>query len=164
MKEVKKRVLSIVSVLLFLIVSTWFFYGPRKYLVYASMNLNKFYSSSELEIVNQKELVKNQKNSFILKNKSKEEIHYQITMNNDYQKVRNRDCKMLSNNYITYHIKSENQYDIERVLSMDGIIYRGSLKPKEERKFELEWDSSNETRKDEKYCFYPTLHASKESI
>lgn len=162
-KEIKSRIMSIVSVLLFLIVSTWFFYGPRKYLVYASMNLNKYYTSNELEIVNDGELEINKTNDFIIKNKSNQEIHYQVVINNDYARVRSKNCKMLSNNYLSYHIKLDEQYDIERVLSVDGIIYRGTLKPNEKKEFELEMKSKSDIDTNQ-YCFYPTLHASKESI
>lgn len=162
-KEIKSRILSIISVLLFLIVSTWFFYGPRKYLVYASMNLNKYYTSSELEVINDGDLEINKENDFTIKNKSNQEIRYQVVINNDYLKVRSNNCKMLSNNYLSYHIRLDDQYDIERVLSVDGIIYRGTLKPNEQKKFELEMKSKSDINTNE-YCFYPTLHASKESV
>lgn len=163
-KEIKSRIKSIVSVLVVLGITTWFFYGPRKYLVYASMNLNKYYTSNELEIENDQDIEINKASNFTIRNKSNQEIRYQVVINNDYSKVRSKNCKMLSNNYLSYHIKLDDQYDIERVLSVDGIIYRGTLKPNEKKKFELEMKSSSNVNNDGEYCFYPTLHASRESV
>lgn len=157
MTDIKKRIFSIIYLLVFLGVTTWFFYGPRKYLEYVAMNLNKFYTSRDLELKSNKIKIGN--NKFSIKNKTDKEIQYVLVMNNDYSKLRSNKCKQMSNNYLSYHITDGGLYDIERVLATDGIIYRGTLKSKEEKNFSLYITNDNEDTS-EKYCFYPVLHAS----
>lgn len=159
MTEIKKRLFSIIYLLVFLGITTWFFYGPRKYLSYIAINLNKFYTSGDLEL--NRSDIKFGSNDISVKNRTDKEVKYIITMNNDYNKLRSKSCKIMSNNYLSYHITDNKEYDIERVLSTDGIIYRGVLKPREEQYFNLDVveDIDNEN---DKFCFYPILHASVE--
>ncbi len=153
MVEVRKRILSIIYVLLFLGLSTWFFYGPRKYLTYVAMNYNRMIDDSRLELSSSKLEFGN--NKFTVYNKSNNKVEYQLVINNDYTKLRSSNCKALSNNYIEYHIRIDDKYDIKRVLSSDGIIYRGTIDKNEKIDFNLYLENNSAS---DSSCFYPTLH------
>ncbi len=158
-KEIVKSIKSIFFVLIILTITVYVFTNRDK-LMFAATSIRNYKNIDNIELKSDDNLKLN-KNiyKFTVKNNNKEEIKFNIILANDYSKTIEKDCKILSNNYLQYHIKYNNEYNITRSVSLDGIIFKGDLKPLETRNFELQlW--KNETKKNN-YCYYPILQVEK---
>lgn len=159
-KEIIKRLKSILSVLIFLLVATWYWYGPREDLSYLATSMNKYYFKSNVKITTEENDIKlNNKNyTFKVTNQTNEIQHYEVIINNNYIKSRKNNCDLLQNNYIKYQLNIKNIKIEDKNLSIDGIIYRGVLQPNETIDFEVKMkiDKSNLEKNE---CFYPVLNA-----
>ena len=154
-REVKERIKSILSVLIFLIVTTWYWYGPREDLAYIAANTYKY--SRDVEVLSKDTLnLNDDEYKFKIYNKTNQVKKYEIIVANDYFAQRKEKCKLLSNNYLKYQLKLDNVYQESRNLSSDGIIYRGQLEPNESKYFivKIKIDKTN-LLSDE--CFFPTI-------
>lgn len=154
-REVKERIKSILSVLIFLIVTTWYWYGPREDLAYIAANTYKY--SRDVEVLSKDTLnLNDDEYKFKIYNKTNQVKNYEIIVANDYFAQRKEKCKLLSNNYLKYQLKLDNVYQESRNLSSDGIIYRGQLEPNESKNFivKIKIDKTN-LLSDE--CFFPTI-------
>ena len=154
-REVKERIKSILSVLIFLIVTTWYWYGPRVVLAYIAANSYQY--SRDVEVLSKDTLnLNDDEYKFKIYNKTNQVKNYEIIVANDYFAQRKEKCKLLSNNYLKYQLKLDNVYQESRNLSSDGIIYRGQLEPNESKNFivKIKIDKTN-LLSDE--CFFPTI-------
>lgn len=159
-KEVKKCIKTIIYDLLFIGIISWFWWcGPRDYLVYATANLNKINYSSNIKLTSNDKLdYNNSEYHFTIKNTSKRDLDYTIVISNEFIKSNQKNCKILSNNYLKYHIKDSEKQSIDRNLTLNGIIYKGSIKSNEKQDFSLNlWLDIGEKSLDKNTCFYPTI-------
>lgn len=153
-KEIRKRLKSIIFTLLFLIISTWYWFGPRKDL--ANMAINTYKYNREISIISNKNIKLNDNYEFKIQNKTNQTQNYQLILNNDYFKQRKANCKLLSNNYLKYQLNDGKSIVEERNLSTDSVIYRGVLNPNETKDFSIiiKLDKDNISPYD---CFYPDI-------
>ena len=159
-REIIERVKSIVSVLVFLTVATWYWYGPRQDVTQLATNMNKYYIKSNVKITTEKDIEVNNNNyKFKVTNKTNEIQNYEIIVNNNYMKLRKNDCNLLQNNYIKYEWNTNDTKMDTKYLSVDGIIYRGVLQPNETVDFNIKMQIDKEN-KSKNECFYPVLNAS----
>ena len=156
-KEIKRRIFSIIYIIVIVSFATWFIFGPREQLVYAAININNSKAVNKNIEINSKDILKLNKKTynFSVNNKKNTEVEYEILLVNDYRKSILKDCKVLSNNYLKYSIIDENNYNVNGNLRMDGIIYRNTIKPNEIKKFSLKIWTDVEKNKDN--CYYPIL-------
>lgn len=158
-KEAKKYIKSIIRVLLFLIVASYFRFYLRDDLIFAATNLNRNILSNGLTIISDDYLKYNKTYNFKVKNKNNYNMNFEIIINNDYRKTINKNCKIVSNNYFKYHIIKDNEYNIERNLSLDGVIYKGRIKANESIDFSLELSLDRQKLNSDE-CFYPMINVS----
>lgn len=152
--EIKERLKSIFSVLLFLVGTTWYWYGPRQDLADMTANINRY--NKEVSVnMNQDLKLDNNFYEFTITNKTNQKQNYELIINNDYRLQRKNNCQSIQNNYLKYQLKSNNNL-VEQNLGIDGIIYRGVIEANETKEFSIKMSidkdnlSSNE-------CFYPTI-------
>lgn len=159
-KDVKERLKSIISVLLFLGVATWYWYGPREDVTYLATNMNKYYFQSKVKIMSDEKEPKlnNQNYKFKVVNQTDELQNYEIIVNNNYIQSRKNNCSLLQNNYIKYQLYVKENSIEEQNLNVDGIIYRGILQPNESLNFSIKLNIDKDNlEKDE--CFFPVINA-----
>ena len=159
-REIIERLKSIVSVLVFLVVATLYWYGPREDLTYLATNMNKYYIKSNVKITIKEDIkLDNKDYSFKVTNKTAEVQNYEIVINNDYMKLRTNNCSLIQNNYLKYQLGKDGTYMEEKNLNVDGIIYRGELQPNETIDFSIKLGiDKNDMETNE--CFFPVLNAS----
>ena len=93
--------------------------------------------------------------NFSVINKTNKKSNYEIILVNDYKKSVLKNCKVLSNNYLKFNIKSENNYNIDRNVRINGIVYKGAINPKETKNFSIKlWLDKEKNNGD---CYYPLL-------
>lgn len=156
-REIKERVKSIIYTVVFLIGMTWFWYGPREEIATMSADLNGYIIHKDVTLSCNGELKLNNKDyKFELKNEKKYEVDYEIMINNDVRKQRNKNCKLVSNNYLSYQLKIGNAYNIARNLSISGIIYRGVLGPNETKKYSIKMKLDGKVKEADE-CFFPVV-------
>lgn len=150
-KEIKYRIKSIVEILLFLVVTTWYWFGPRENITANIMtSINDYQMSKKIEVKTDKKLQLDKDTIFTITNKTELVQNYEIIVMNDYRKIRKNNCDVLDNNYLKYKL---NDYE-EKNLSIEGIIYTGELKPNENKEFKLNISKDiNSTDK----CYYPVI-------
>ena len=159
-KEVKERLKSIISMLVFLVVATWYWYGPREDLTYLATNMNKYYIRSDVKII-MDENIKLDNNEYLFKvlNKTNEVRNFEIVINNDYFKSRKYNCNLIQNNYLKYQLNTKNVNIEQKNLNVDGIIYRGVIQPNDTIDFSIKLSIDKKDKKKDE-CFYPVLNAS----
>lgn len=159
-KEIRERLKSIVSVLVFLTVVTWYWYGPRENLSSVSTNINYLSIKKEISVNVEDDIKLDDKDyNFTVKNKTLEQVNYEVIISNDYSRQRKMNCKLLTNNYLVYRLRTSNFDNESSNLGIDGIIYRGVLNSKETKDFTLniKVDKDNVSSSE---CFYPIVSAS----
>lgn len=158
-KEIHSRLLSIATTLLFLIVTTWFWFGPRIKLTEAQSVMSGQTVISNLEFVDLSAGIKlenaypvtDQKGSsiepyrFQVINHDNKEATFTISFVNDLLAIEQDKCKPLDNNYIRYTIKKNDEESTEpRNLALDGSMYQEILKPGEKATYSLKfWIDQN---------------------
>ena len=141
-KEIRKRILSIIFVSTFLIISTSFIYLPNhKNLVSALAFLNSeqsFYMEDVSEGVLLKDAtpmkdsdgLKNDPYTFRVVNNSKKNITYQVVFKNNEDKAKESGKEVLDNKYLKYSISDTNGNNIEvKTLADDGILLTTTITP-----------------------------------
>lgn len=156
-KEVRNRVLSIIYIIVFLIFSTWFIFGPRERLVYAAININNSRVKNKNIVITSNDTLKYNKEAynFNVINKTNKKTNYEIILVNDYTKSILKKCKILSNNYLKFRIKSNDSYSVDRNVRINGIIYKSTLNPNESKKMSIKLWLDKE--KEDNECYYPLL-------
>lgn len=147
-KEIINRLLSIIAVSLFLIVSTTFVYLPNsKNLTSALAFLNhekSFYMQDVTEGVLlhnatptlDTEGFENDPYTFKVVNKSNTNITYRIVFKSDKEKISKSDMEVLPNRYLRYSISNFDDTNLEaNTLGDDGILLTTTIPPHSEQKF-----------------------------
>lgn len=156
-KEIKRRIFSIIYIVVLVSVLTFFIFGPRKQFVYASINIKNSKIDNKSIIIHSNDTLKLDKKSynFSVRSKKNTEVEYELLLVNNYRKSILKDCKVLSNNNLKYSITDEDNYNINGNVRIDGIIYKDILKPYEIKKLSLKLWIDEEKNKDT--CYYPIL-------
>lgn len=142
-KEIISRITSIITTSLFLIVTTWFWFGPRIELTEAqSQRQSKVMQYNNLEFVDLSEGIKlenaypvtDTKGSsmepyqFQVTNHDKKEVTFTISFVDDLLAIKEDQCNTLENNYIRYTIQKNNTTKTPtRNLAIDGSMYVDTL-------------------------------------
>ena len=147
-KEIINRLLSIITVSLFLIVATTYVYLPNsKNLTSALAFLNhekSFYMQDVTEGVllnnatpiEDSEGLENKPYTFKVVNKSNSNITYKIVFKNDEKKAKAQGMELLSNKYLRYSISNVDDTNLEaNTLSDDGILLTTTITPHSEQVF-----------------------------
>lgn len=158
-KEIKKNIKSMIFILVFLIVSTYIVFGARVNLQTLATSIYNPNKSDSLVIKSDDKLnYNNKKYNFVIENKTNSSQEYEIVLTNDYSKSISKNCKILSNNYLSYHINYNDEYNITRNVSLNGIIYKDEIEPLKLKKYDLYlWLDDNNSKVNNKYCYYPKL-------
>lgn len=157
-KEIISRIVSICSTILFLTVTTWFWFGPRLELTNASAVMASN-TVSNLEFIDLSEGIKLENAypvtdtfgmmvepyRFQITNHDSKEVTFDIAFVNDLLAITKDNCSVLSNNYLRYSIKkNNNNYTPARNLSLDGTMYVDTLGANETATYELKfWIDQN---------------------
>ena len=159
-KEVRKHIISIISVSLFLIIMTTFVYIPKQENLASSFaflqNVQSFYmkelsSGILLHDATPTKDSKAQENSpytFQVVNNSNSDITYQIVFRNNEEKAKAKGMEVLPNRYLRYNLISNNETVVEpTTLSDDGILYTTTIKANSSETFDfrmwLDYEADN---------------------
>lgn len=157
-KEIISRIVSILSTSIFLIVTTWFWFGPRLELTEAkSAMTNQAISNLTFTDLSEGMKLENaypvpdsigekiEPYKFQITNHDSIEVTFDITFVNDLLEVQKDNCKVLGNNYLRYTIKrNDDNYTTPRNLALDGTMYVDTLSPGETATYELKfWIDQN---------------------
>lgn len=160
-KEIRKTIISIISVSLFLLVTITFVYLPKQETLLSSLaflqNQKRFYMQDLSSGILLKDAVpvsdskglKNDSYTFKVVNNSNSKIIYHIIFKNNKEKVSNTGREVLPNKYLRYTIKENNNNYIEPLnLTDNGIIYETTIDANSSSTFEfkmwLDYNSDNE--------------------
>lgn len=160
--EIISRSLSIVSTLLFLVVSTWLWFGPSQKLRNTQSTMAGsfiadlvFQDMSEGIHLTNAYPVRDEVGQavdpyvFSITNRSTEPISYQIAFSNDKLAIQQDQCQILVNTYLRYIIqKDEQPYTTPVNLEADGVMYQDELQPGQSAvyrlKFWIDYEAGNE--------------------
>lgn len=166
-REIRRSLMCILEVCLFLGVSTWFWYGPRKQLQKQTELVRKSYAYiSGVELIDKKKISLDEsqrqgKYTFTLKNNTSDHKEIIVSLVADNEKVEKEKCHTISNNRINYYLhQKEEQDNIRRSLSLSGNILMTTLKPQEEREYTLEYSCDNDINLKEKHFHAKAILAS----
>lgn len=160
-KEIRKTIISIISVSLFLLVTITFVYLPKQETLLSSLaflqNQKRFYMQDLSSGILLKDAVpvsdskglKNDSYAFKVVNNSNSKITYHIIFKNNKEKVSNTGREVLPNKYLRYTIKENNNNYIEPLnLTDNGLIYETTIDANSSSTFEfkmwLDYNSDNE--------------------
>ncbi len=160
-KEVRRLIFSIVSISLFLIITTAFIYLPKKETLLSSLafiqNEKRFYMQDlssgillkEAIPVSDSDGLKNEPYTFKVVNNSNSKITYRIVFKNNEEKIISAGKSVLPNKYLRYTIKENNSNFIEPSnLNDDGIIYETEIDANSSTTFEfimwLDYNADND--------------------
>ena len=75
-KEIKRRIFSIIYIIVIVSFATWFIFGPREQLVYAAININNSKAVNKNIEINSKDILKLNKKTynFSVNNKKNTEV------------------------------------------------------------------------------------------
>lgn len=159
-KEVKRHILSIIGVSIFLIVMTTFVYLPKQENLLSSLaflqNQQNFYmrdlSSGILlhDAVPTKDsrALEYEPYRFEVINNSNSDITYQIVFRNNEEQAKLKGKEVLPNHYLRYNLTSGNKSLVEPTnLSDNGILYTTTIKAHSSETFDfrmwLDYDADN---------------------
>lgn len=153
-KEIIDRLKSICYILIFLIVFTWFIFGPREDLIYMTASINsKKSSNNDIIILSDDTLnINDKKYQFKIKNKTNKSQIYELVLVSDFLQSTLNNCKIMSNNFLQYQLNDTSQ---KRIVPLSGIIAENTIEPYEIKDFSLLLSKSDQIKN--KYCYYPTL-------
>ena len=160
-KEIRKTIISIISVSLFLLVTTTFVYLPKQETLLSSLaflqNQKRFYMQDLSSGILLKDAVpvsdskglKNDPYTFKVVNNYNSKITYHIIFKNNKERVSNTGREVLPNKYLRYTIKENNNNYIEPLnLTDNGLIYEATIDANSSSTFEfkmwLDYNSDNE--------------------
>ncbi len=159
-KEVKKSILSIMFVSIFLILMTTFVYLPKQENLLSSFAFLQNQRSFYMEDVTSGILLKdaspmsdekgfqNEPYRFKVINHSNEDITYQIVFQNNEQKALEQGKEVLPNHYLRYSLQNANdEMQKAETLADDGILYTAVVKAHSEETYDfrmwLDYDADN---------------------
>ncbi len=157
-KEIISRIFSIVTTSLFLIVTTWFWFGPRVELAEARTLAAGQMASGNLELVDLSEPIKLENAypmtdaqgsamepyRFEVINHDDQEVSFTIAFVNDVLTIEQEDCQVLGNNYLRYTIEKDGAITPARNLALSGDMYMDTLGPNETATYALRfWIDQN---------------------
>lgn len=147
-KEIINRIISIITVSLFLITVTTYVYLPNsKNLTSALAFLNhekSFYMQDVTKgvllhdaiPVKDSEGLKNDPYTFKVVNKTNSNITYKIVFKSDKEKAKAKGMELLPNKYLRYSVSNTSDTNIEaKTLSDDGILLTTTITPHSEQVF-----------------------------
>lgn len=149
-KEIRKHIISIISVSLFLIIATTFIYLPKQENLLSSFaflhNQQRFYMkdlSSGILLSNASPTKDSSALSidpyrFQVVNNSDSDITYQIVFKNNEEKAKARGKEVLPNKYLRYSLIGSNNKKVEpATLSTDGILYTTTIQANSVENFDF---------------------------
>lgn len=141
-KEIRSRILSIISVSLFLIIMTTFVYLPKQENLlssFAFLQREQSFYMKELTSgillhdaypMQDSTALKNDPYSFQIINNTNKTITYQIIFKNNEEKAKAKGKEVLPNHYLRYSLIENNNNLVEPTnLTDDGILYTATIKP-----------------------------------
>ena len=150
-------IVSILEISLFLVVTTWFWFGPRVVMQEKgaiARSAVAYTTGVELSDKNQILIDSSHKDGeyqFSIKNNTKDKKDVLVSLMMDYNKIGKDDCKKLSYNKINYYLSLEDEQDLTlKSLSISGNILITTLQPGEVRHYSLNYfvDSNLDTTND----------------
>ena len=149
-KEVRKHILSIISVSLFLIIATTFVYIPKQENLLSSLaflqNQQRFYMEelstgillkNAIPTSDQKGL-ENEPYRFKVVNNSNKDITYTIVFYNNEEKAVAKGKEVLPNRYLRYNLVKDSNSVVEPTnLKEDGVLYTTTIKANTTAVFEF---------------------------
>ncbi len=159
-KEVRKIIISIISVFVFLIVTTTFIYLPKQEVLLSSLAFlqteKRFYMEDLSNGILLKEAIPvsdsvgltNDSYKFKVVNNSKSTITYRIIFKNNEEKIKKSGKQVLPNKYLRYAIKeNDDDFSVPTNLDDSGIIYTAIIDANSSTVFEfkmwLDYNSDN---------------------
>lgn len=140
-KEVRKHILSIISVSLFLIIMTAFVYVPKQENLLSSLAFlqtqQNFYMKDlssgillhDATPTRDSKAMDNEPYRFQVVNNSNKDITYQIIFVNNEEKAKAKGKEVLPNRYLRYSLTNTNNSLVEpSTLADDGILYTTTIK------------------------------------
>jgi len=150
-REISYRIRNIIEVFVFLIVSTWFWYGPRAELQKRSVLAREAYAYiSGVSLVDQGNILLDQKHNtgeyqFTIKNNTLDTKEVLVSLCIDHEKIAKEQCDVIAYNKIGYYLSQVGTTDLtERSLSINGDILVTTLQPQEEKSYSLKYFISND--------------------
>ncbi len=149
-KEIRMRFFSIVEFSLFLVITTWFWYGPRVSMQERSvMARNAVAYTAGVEFSDQGQVLidryhKSGEYWFSIKNSTNDPKDVLVSLTMDYNKIGKDACQALSYNKLNYYLSLEGEQDFTlKSLSISGNFLITTLQPGEERKYLLKYFVDN---------------------
>lgn len=148
-KEVKRSIISIILVTVFLVTMTTFVYLPKKANLMSSLaflnNQKRFYMTEvtsgillhDATPVSDKKGLENDPYVFKVVNTSNKDINYKIVFKNNEDKAISMGKEVLPNKYLKYSINEINTDITVNNLTSDGTIYTGIIPKNSEITFEF---------------------------
>ena len=151
-REVSYRIRNIIEVFVFLIVLTWFWYGPRAELQKRSVLARQSYAYiSGVSIEDQGSILLDQNHDtgeyqFTIKNNTQDNKEVLVSLRLDHEKIGKDQCEVIAYNKVGYYLSQVGTTDLtERSLSINGDILVTTLQPQEEKHYSLKYFISNDT-------------------
>lgn len=159
-KSIRKYILSIICVSLFLVIATTFVYIPKQENLLSSLaflqNQQTFYMKDlssgillqDASPMKDSKALENDPYRFEVVNHSNSDITYQIVFRNNEEKAKSQGKEVLPNHYLRYSLISNDNYLVEpSTLSDDGILYTTTIKAHSSEIFDfrmwLDWEADN---------------------
>lgn len=159
-KEIRKHIISIISVSLFLIIMTTFVYLPKQENLLSSFAFLQMQRNFYIEELTEAILLRNAaptKDSkalendpyrFKVVNKTNKDITYKLVFKGDKEKAREKGKELLPHKYLRYVLYEEGSKEIiPTTLSDDGILYEATIPSNSEVTFEfkmwLDYEADN---------------------
>lgn len=150
-KEIRTSLLSILEVSLFLVVTTWFWYGPRVWMQEKSMQArNAIAYTAGVSLQDDKSILidsahKSGEYTFSIKNDTDDAKDILVSLIMDYNKKKQDECEILAYNKVQYYLTLEDEQNFTpKSLSISGNILATTLQPGEERHYLLKYFVDND--------------------
>lgn len=145
-RKIHMHIRNIIEISVFLVVTTWFWYGPRVWAQEKSALARKNYaymSGVELDDFSSILINDNQRSGeylFTIKNNTNRTKEVLVRLGLDYNTISKDRCTTIDYNYIHYYLSPVDDVDLtERILSINGDILVTTLQPLETREYSLKY-------------------------
>lgn len=145
-RKIRRHVRNIIEISVFLVVITWFWYGPRILLQEKSALAREAYAyMSGVELEDEASILMNgDKRSgeyfFTIKNNTNSSKEVLVKLGLDHSRIAKDQCDTIDYNYIHYYLSPVDGVDLtERILSINGDILVTTLQPLEIREYSLKY-------------------------
>ncbi len=157
--EILYRLRNIAEISLFLVVATWFWYGPRVEIEKKNEVISKSYAyMSGTHIQNQGKILLSQNQlegefQFTIENNAENVKKVLVTIVDDYDEIGQDHCNKIANNKVHYYLMRKDKTNhLDRTLSLSGNILLTTLQPKEKRTYVMKYFVNKENiTKDEHF-------------